>query len=504
MPQNPKSSGPTPGHLFVLVHGLWGGPKHLLVLEEAIKHSFADSDEKICTLRPSSFAFFKTYDGVKVCGEKVVRDIFYEVETLRKRENVLVSKISIVGYSLGGLISRYVVGRLHSLGAFDHIEPVIFSTFATPHVGVHFFRQTIADRLLNFVGGTFLGQTGRDVFIHQSRILVDLADPAQVYYQGLQKFRKRLLFANSRNDRTVAFYTAYISEYAPFQHWNEVQLRFYPNLPEITVGKRRVKPRIIDLEKSDFRDKPSGFFSSPKTLLKFLGIILLALVVVPIWAPLILTASTIGTLLAYTRLCLTPHPDNADHWNKVHSSVYKTTQPIRAENVAAGEQQRKGTATIDTYTEEEPAELTQSALETLMAVEDLSEDDEREYGDDERESSDDSDELLKHLPKIRVPVEIDYIKNAPLITAFVTQIEKAGSRRPFPLFTDDNSLPCDPDRMFIIRSLNRLQWTKVPVFIDAWNAHDGIVARRGPRSNPRGAATVYLWASIIREELAKE
>ena len=70
--------------------------------------------------------------------QKIIADIFYEIESLKQNNDLEVTKISIIGYSLGGLISRYVIGLLNELDFFEKIEPIFFSTFATPHVESNF------------------------------------------------------------------------------------------------------------------------------------------------------------------------------------------------------------------------------------------------------------------------------------------------------------------------------------------------------------------------------
>ena len=48
-----------------------------------------------------------------------------------------VTKLSVVGYSLGGLIARYSVGLLYSRGWFaGGLQPVNFTAFASPFLGV--------------------------------------------------------------------------------------------------------------------------------------------------------------------------------------------------------------------------------------------------------------------------------------------------------------------------------------------------------------------------------
>ncbi|KAK7678172.1 hypothetical protein QCA50_018850 [Cerrena zonata] len=111
----PKGDGEVKSaHLFVLVHGLWGGPNHMSTIERAILDGLSTvTNDKIVTLKPSSFRFWKTYDGIQVNAERVMTDILYEIETLKEKQNYHVNKISIIGYSLGGLISRYVIGKFY-------------------------------------------------------------------------------------------------------------------------------------------------------------------------------------------------------------------------------------------------------------------------------------------------------------------------------------------------------------------------------------------------------
>lgn len=65
-----------------------------------------------------------TYDGIELGGERVTAEIEEEVEKLA-REGQVITRFSIVGYSLGGLVARYTVGLLDSKGFFDKIKPVV-------------------------------------------------------------------------------------------------------------------------------------------------------------------------------------------------------------------------------------------------------------------------------------------------------------------------------------------------------------------------------------------
>ena len=68
-----------------------------------------------------------TYDGVELGGERVCQEIEEELEKLAEAGQSI-KKLSIVGYSLGGLVARYAVGLLYSRGLFNELEPVVSLT----------------------------------------------------------------------------------------------------------------------------------------------------------------------------------------------------------------------------------------------------------------------------------------------------------------------------------------------------------------------------------------
>lgn len=65
-----------------------------------------------------------TRTGIELGGERVCQEIEEEIEKLAKAGQTI-TKLSMVGYSLGGLIARYAVGLLDSKGMFEKIEPVV-------------------------------------------------------------------------------------------------------------------------------------------------------------------------------------------------------------------------------------------------------------------------------------------------------------------------------------------------------------------------------------------
>jgi hypothetical protein len=68
-----------------------------------------------------------TYDGIELGGERVCQEIEEEIEKLA-RQGQEIKRLSLIGYSLGGLVARYAVGLLDSKGMFEKIKPVVCIT----------------------------------------------------------------------------------------------------------------------------------------------------------------------------------------------------------------------------------------------------------------------------------------------------------------------------------------------------------------------------------------
>lgn len=536
-------------HLFVLVHGLWGSPNHMLTIERSLRELLEEcSDEKIVTLKPSSFRFWKTYDGLRINAQRVIRDIFYEIEALKQKSNCKVVKISMVGYSLGGLISRCIVGLLNELGFFDKVEPVFFTTFATPHVGVEFFNDNIFDKTANNVGLYLFGKSGREMFMtDKDQLLKKMADPKGTFYQGLCKFQKHMLLANVRNDRTVAFFTSFITEYSPFDNWDSVKIKYLKDLQQARVGKMYVKPKFVDLNRTcltirsvdeDFEgniQEETSIFRSNK-LFRIVIICLVSFFILPFWIPLVLFSSLISSIYSMIKIRLIQPPKIELHWRRVANSVYGSS-PVDLEDAKIGLQNRDERRSLSkqNYFKGDTSELTENTMEGLMYAEErfigksskhISEEDE---GDDSSSSSnlrkidesasEDTNEdndyedseldredierpaLLEKNTKRKV-VEVDTKSNDKSIFQHYSTLTKWKNSQ-FPLFTNNCKLPIGEDKQFIIDSLNTIDWIKIPVYIDAWNSHDGIVARRGPKTNPKGVSTICLWVSILRNHINK-
>ncbi|KAL8687398.1 MAG: hypothetical protein Q9218_006415 [Villophora microphyllina] len=234
-------------HLCVLVHGLWGNPNHLEYLAKALREKHPEDKLNILVAKSNSGTY--TYDGIETGGERVTQ----EVETLLQElesKGTPVAKLSVVGYSLGGLIARYAIGLLYSKGYFEKIQPVNFTTFASPHLGVRTPLRGYQSHLWNAFGSRTLSISGRQLFTIDTfrdtkrPILLVLADPDSIFIRALSLFPNRALYANVINDRSAPYYTTAITATDPFIDLDAVDIRYLDNYsPNILNPENPVSPK---------------------------------------------------------------------------------------------------------------------------------------------------------------------------------------------------------------------------------------------------------------------
>ncbi|KAI9843837.1 MAG: hypothetical protein M1837_006098 [Sclerophora amabilis] len=225
-------------HLCVLVHGLWGHPAHLDYLATALREKHPESRLDILIPKTNTGNF--TYDGIELGAERVTKEVEDRLEELAK-DGHEVKKLSIVGYSLGGLVARYVIGILYSKGWFEKLEPINFTTFATPHLGVRTPVSGIRHRIWNSLGGSLLSKSGHQLFTDDTfrstgrPLLCLLAEPSSIFIQALSRFRHRVLYANIVNDRSAPYYTTAISSIDPFKDLSAIEINYLKGLEPLIV-----------------------------------------------------------------------------------------------------------------------------------------------------------------------------------------------------------------------------------------------------------------------------
>ncbi|KAF2798304.1 lipase/serine esteras-like protein [Melanomma pulvis-pyrius CBS 109.77] len=298
----PAPTAASPDHLCVLVHGLWGNPDHLKFLSTSLRERYPEDKLHVLVAKRNAGSF--TYDGIELGGERVAHEIEETLEELA-RSGHEIKKLSIVGYSLGGLISRYAIGLLFHKGLFQKIEPVNFTTFATPHLGVRTPLLGFHNKIWNVLGARALSMSGRQLFTIDSfrdtgrPLLAVLADPESIFMQALAQFKYRSLYANVVNDRSVSYYTAGISKVDPFIQPDEVKMNYVDGYEDVILdGENPVSAK----EPEALPAFTQRLTSSTRTVFGRVPLVAFLVVFIPIGSTLFLINSAIQSVRSNQRI----------------------------------------------------------------------------------------------------------------------------------------------------------------------------------------------------------
>lgn len=302
-------------HLVVLVHGLWGNPDHMEYIKTQLEQQIPKDkgDTKLVCYVTGSHAGFLTYDGIDVNGKRISDEI--QAETMRlEQEKGNVTKFSMIGYSLGGLISRYAIGYLYSKGYFDSREPVNFTTFCTPHVGVMNPGTSWGTRIYNFIGSYYLAHSGAQMFLADGKkdrlpLLVWMSDPRSTFIKALKSFKHLSLYANVINDKRTAWYTASISAIDPFKSMiNEsasaYTLSFIDGYDPVVIDVDKPIQFKSDVNDNINKDKFTRGKNSARRKFKWVKVLLTAVVMAPFWLIYLVGNSIYQRIGTYTRVAI--------------------------------------------------------------------------------------------------------------------------------------------------------------------------------------------------------
>ena len=257
----------------------------------------SDKEEKIITYKTNSHGGFLTYDGIDVNGKRIANEISAETEKLINNGN-RVKKFSILGYSLGGLISRYAIGVLYYEGYFEKAQPVNFITFCTPHVGAMKPYHSFLARIFNNFLFYFLAHSGAQLFLKDKQpvkseyggnnylhlpLLVWMAEPSSTFYIALSKFKHRMVYANAIGDKRAGFFTTAIATMDPFSSMVDRKVSAYDF--EYVEG---YGPTVIDFTKPISFSKVDETNATPtdsiwSIIVKWIKLLVGIILVTPLW-----------------------------------------------------------------------------------------------------------------------------------------------------------------------------------------------------------------------------
>lgn len=256
----------------------------------------------VCRRNAGSF----TYDGIEVGAERVAKEIEETLEDLA-RDGYRIKKLSMVGYSLGGLVARYAIGLLHHKGWLDKIRPANFTTFATPHLGVRTPLVGYQNHIWNVLGARALSTSGRQLFTVDSfrdtgrPLLSILADPDSIFIRALARFENRSLYTNIVNDRSAVYYTTGISRIDPYVKMDKLDLHYIKGYEPVMLDPREPFRVRKDKELPSFYTRLAG---NSRTALKQIPVVLALVVIIPIASVVFLINSTVQTLRSRRRIML--------------------------------------------------------------------------------------------------------------------------------------------------------------------------------------------------------
>lgn len=406
------------------------------------------------------------YDGIEIAGERVTQEIEDALEDLA-RHGQHIKKFSMVGYSLGGLVARYAIGLLHSKGWFDRLEPINFTTFASPHLGVRTPVLGIHSTLWNEFGSRTISTSGAQLFTIDSfrdtgrPLLAVMADANSIFIRALARFKHKVLYTNIVNDRSAVYYTCAISKTDPYASIDSIQCNYLPAYaPVILDPDNPVSPKPPE-QLPSFYTRLAG---SSSTLLTRLPLFALLVVLVPVGSVLFLLNSGIQSIRSRQRIRL-------HEAGKAGIGLGSYRIPLLIEDARSAVE-----GAFENITAAPPPEYLPPGTEELATQNDLSA--------PRRHSSLPSSTSSPPRKPSLAPSEKSDPNAAAASTTSLTRTRPLA----FP------TLALTDEQFAMIRTLDTVGWRKYPVHIhNVRHSHAAIIVRTNRKSFDEGRLVVRHW-----------
>ncbi|KAF9425954.1 hypothetical protein BGZ94_007075 [Podila epigama] len=378
-----------------------------------------------------------------------------------------VTQFSYLGYSLGGLIGRFAMGLLAEDGFFEKVEPVYFVTMATPHLGIRQPPLTNFSKVFNYLSSRMLSRTGEqlqliDDYIDGRPMLLVMSEPSGIFMQALARFKRRAVYCNIKNDRSVPFWTASFSDADPFSELDMVDIQYsagYSSLIEsfqhrdLETVARLEEERRAALQAASFKERATHTLKSiPWKKYAFFG--LLGPILIPIW--IVFASSTISV--------------------QGYNSRRRTKDLVhKIEDLEKIRQKASTVSLSGTLTSQEVSDPVKS-------------------DDHSSHASVTSDVVVKSA---NASEHRSHDATASIVES-VTDSEPASFS--YPDLKTIRPLALAPVQVEISRNLNQLVWKKYIIHIEGLNAHASIVVREKRFSNDGGVAAVQHAVDMFKDD----
>ncbi|KAF8941011.1 hypothetical protein BGZ47_007521 [Haplosporangium gracile] len=367
-----------------------------------------------------------------------------------------VTQFSFLGYSLGGLIGRFAMGLLDMEKFFDPveqggqgIEPVYFVTMATPHLGIRKPPQTNFSKVYNYLSSRMLSRTGEqlqliDDYANGKPVLLAMSEPESIFVHALNRFKRRAIYCNVRNDRSVPFWTASFSDADPFVELESLQIQYSSGYSSVIESYEphdlEMLAQLQDERAAALKEMPLSEKISNINWSRY-GLYALLPVLAPLW---IIFAST---TISYQGI----------------DSRRRTKHMVTANETLNKIRDRASTTNLARYRDDGE-------------------------GTEETQSEQQQPRLQRRRSTITVQRE----------TGETSTIIEEGTSYSFPHLKSIKPLPLLPVQIEISRLLNQLEWKKVIIDIDGMNAHASIVVREKRFANDGGVAAVQHLVDMFK------
>lgn len=345
---------------------------------------------------------------------------------------------------------------MYDAGFFEIIQPINYTTFATPHLGTVTTQPALLKRLINKLGRGLLSQSGRDLFLKDGGIVYKMADLDSSYFRILSKFERISLYANVANDRTVPFFTAFITTQDPFTDLHNCKPHYL----------RDYSPVLIDVSRPmTFSTVPSKKKWSRQQYAMFCALISVG----PLVISVTLLAFLITTQISESRIRKLVESDY-----RLSSKMIEILPPFSTSELESVSIEESGSKATHFDTE---ASMMQSAVEDFMDAAETPDDIEEEYDESlETEESNKSTNATRSR------------SNSMLSLTEICQcVHKQRQTNPeFAKSQFCNDMP-SPELMLMIepiqvemnKNLNKLPWHKYAVHIESTpRSHAAIINRK--------------------------
>lgn len=177
-------------HLIVLVHGWMGNAQEMDYMKQSLERQSQKyaPQNKFVIVSPTVNEG-RTHDGIAAGGERLAEEVTNLIQEYKSDNSI--TTLSFVGNSLGGLYGRFALSKLD----LSEVEPMVFCTTATPHLGVSRHTYIPLPRFGEWAVAHILRPTGIDLF-NVSPVIEEMAFQS-TFTSPLLQFRKRIAYANA-------------------------------------------------------------------------------------------------------------------------------------------------------------------------------------------------------------------------------------------------------------------------------------------------------------------